>query len=268
VIAFSLPGGIPVYYYSILVGLGAITGIFLTLNSTDEKSSPQRLDICLWALAGSLVGSRLSYVITYWGYFQGHLAEIPQVQLGGLAWFGGIVGWFFGLGLYSAFNGNNLGDVSDAVLPLAACLVAAIWIACWIDGIAYGPAVNTWWALPGRDEWGGIVRRIPLQITAALSTVALFWLLDGIRDGKRFKALLKPGRMTAIAVSGIGMQLVVISLLRTDASPTWRGMRLDVWLSILVVAGVIGGWLFLEAYGLARKVAYKHRMTELGENRG
>ena len=268
VIALSLPGGIPVYAFSVLIGLGAVTGIYLTLADSDEKSIPQRLDACLWVLSGSLVGARLAFVIVNWGYFQGHSVEIPQVQLGGLAWFGGILGWFSALGLYCALHKKNPGEVSDALLPLASCLMVSIWVACWVDGVAYGSALNAWWAFPGRDEWDVVAYRMPLQMAGALSTVALFWFLDAIKGGKTVKRVSPTGRMTLMAMTGVGLQMAAISYLRVDPTRSWRGSPLDVWLSLLVLAISIFAWLVLETYQMMRVATRSDQISELGEYRG
>jgi prolipoprotein diacylglyceryltransferase len=268
VIALSLPGGIPVYAFSILVGLGVVTGIYLTLVDGEEMSLPHRLDACLWVLGGSLTGGRLAYVIINWGYFQENLVEIPQVQLGGLAWFGGFVGWFFALGLYCTAHKKNLGEISDALLPLASCLITVIWIASWVDGLTYGPELNAWWAIPGRDQWGVVSDRMPLQIAGALSTLALFWFLDAIKGGQTVKRESLTGRRTVMAMTGIGLQMAFISYLRFDPAPTWRNVRLDFWLSLLVLAVSISTWLVMETYRMMRVATRREQISKLGEYRG
>jgi len=264
----SLPGGISVYAFSILVGFGTVTGIYLALADGEEGFLLHRLDACLWVLGGSLVGGRLAFIIINWGYFQRNLAEIPQVQLGGTAWFGGIVGWFFALGLYCAIHKKVLGEVLDGLLSLASCLIVAIWIACWVDGVAYGPELNAWWALPGRDEWGVVSNRMPLQIAGALSTVALFWFLDAIKGGQTVKRISLTGRRTVMAMTGIGLQMAAISYLRADPISTWRGVRLDVWLSLLVLAASISTWLVMETIRTVRVAARRGNISKLGEYRG
>lgn len=235
-IAFYLPGSIPVYTFAILVSCGVTLGLYWSIMEAPEELAKTRLEAGVGLLGGALVGSRLAYVAINWQYFRLHPFEAIQAQLGGLTWFGAIVGWLISLHIYSKARQVNLGELGDHLLPLVACLTTTVWLGCWIDGIAYGAPSAAWWALPARDEWGVLKPRLPVQVIGAISTIALFWLLDRIGNWKRAGWISQTGMKTTLALVIIGMQMLSLSFLRADPAPIWRGLRSDTWLAIAIIA--------------------------------
>jgi prolipoprotein diacylglyceryltransferase len=266
VIAFYLPGNIPVYAYAILVGLGVVIGLIWVVKEVSEKQTSQMLDISLWALGGSLVGSRLAYLAINWDYFRPHLIETFQFQLGGLSWLGGLAGWFVSILIYCIYRHEKFSEQIDKLMPLAACILVAIWLACWVDGVAYGRATDSWWAISGRDEWGVFARRVPLQIFGAISTIAIFWLLDYHAIWRKSKWIIQPGVKTLLAVIAICMQLWVISFFRADISLSWHELRVNSWMPIVIIVCVLMGWLIQVGVKLWQKTNGNNKVASLQEN--
>ena len=153
-ILFYLPGDIPVYASPILIGLGGTIGLAWIAWRTPAEVRIRYLNTGLLALLGALLSGRILFVLLNWSYFQLHAAEIPLFFLGGFSWVGAYLGGFTSLVLIASLSNHKLGPLSDAVLPLLGTLTVSAWLACWLDGCAYGRPTAAWWGLMAKDEWG------------------------------------------------------------------------------------------------------------------
>jgi phosphatidylglycerol:prolipoprotein diacylglycerol transferase len=226
-VAFNLPGGIPIYTYSLLLGLGAALGLAWVTRQATPKEGHATLDAGMWVLAGALLGGRFTFVALHWNYFQAHPIEIPQVYLGGMDWGGASMGAFLILSIVAILTHTPVGGLADNLLPLLACLTVSVWLGCWIDGTAYGHITSTWWGIPSRDEWGQMALRFPVQFLGALLAVGLFWFVDWSRPW-----ITRPGQVTGLAVFGLALEVIGLSFLRADPVPMWHGMALGSWTAL------------------------------------
>ena len=233
--------------FSILIGLGASIGLAWVAWRSERvegesiRTVRNRLNAGLIALAGALVGGRISFVIINWPYFQINFAEVAEVWLGGLTWAGALAGCLVSVGLFAWLNDLSLGRRADGLLPLARTVTLTAWLVCWQAGCAYGPVVtNRSWGVPARDEAGQVAARLPLQLAGAMLTLGTFWLVDFLRPHLR-----RRGQAASLAFLGISAQLLTLSFLRADPVPLWNGLRLDSWaglvysfIAVLVCLGV------------------------------
>ncbi|MFQ5615010.1 MAG: prolipoprotein diacylglyceryl transferase family protein [Anaerolineales bacterium] len=228
-VAFYLPGEVPVYAFSLLLGAAASLGLFWVAWQSEPQLARQRVVAGLGTLLGGLLGGRAAYIGVNWAYFQNHPAEIIQLPLGGLAWPGAVAGGILALPIVALIGRQSLPGLADALLPLIAVLTIAVWLACWMDGCAYGQPTGAWYSVPARDEWGNLTGRWPLQFTGALITFAL---VQGIDHARNRGWLQIPGRAACVGVFGLSLQWWLLSLLRADPAPQWNGQRLDTWAAI------------------------------------
>jgi phosphatidylglycerol---prolipoprotein diacylglyceryl transferase len=228
-----------------LIGLGAVLGLAWVAWQAPEKLALRRIDQGLWLLFGALLGGRLAHIAMAWPYYAERLLEIPQVWLGGFSGMGALAGALLALALLAFITRQPLGELADAYLPLAAALSVSAWLACWVDGCAYGFETAAWWGLPARDEWGDLNRRLPLQLLAASLTLGLFWLVDRSRT-----RLQRAGQPACLAWLGLGLLNFGISFLRVDPSPSWAGWRPETWaglgFSLLAIAAFLLTFLPLQ----------------------
>ncbi len=231
VIAFYLPGGMPVYLFSLLLGFGATLGLLWVGLQSQSNESLQAVNAGLVALFGGLLVGRLAYVAAHWQYFQSHRGEIPQIFLGGLAWPGALAGGVLAVIIYAVLTSQSAGRLLDALLPLLGMVVFSAWLACWVNGCAYGPVARGWWALPARNEWGVMDQRVPVQLIGALLAVLTLVLADRIRE-----RMPVPGQMGLIALCVLAAQLLGLSFLRADSAPSWRGLHLESWAALGLTA--------------------------------
>jgi prolipoprotein diacylglyceryltransferase len=224
VIAFYLPGNLPVYAFSLLLGLGAAAGLAWAIWHQNERQALRLIGGSLWSLAGALLAGRAVYVLLRWPYYQAHLAESFQFHLGGLEWSGAFAGGLIFLAIYAWLNRQSFLALADSLVPQLMLVSLAVWIGCWLDGCAYGPESFAWWSLPVRDEWGSLSWRLPTQVLAALLTLTLLWLVDRPRA-----RLQTPGLTSGLAVFGLMAVIFASSFLRADPGYYWNGLRLDAW---------------------------------------
>jgi phosphatidylglycerol:prolipoprotein diacylglycerol transferase len=221
-----------VYIFSLILGLGAGLGLVWAAWQASEKQASLTISVGLGVLLGGLLGGRVAYVVINWLHFQAHPLEIPQVWLGGMSGIGTLAGAVLALPIIAAVLRQPPGALADDLLPLAAFLIVAAWLACWLDGCAYGPAVHAWWGIPSKDEMGNIATRWPTQLFGAILTLGLLAALDWGR-----RRLQIPGLAASLGLLGLSLELFGLSFLRADPAPLWRDLRLDVW-GALGLAGV------------------------------
>jgi len=82
--------------FSSIIAFGAVLGLIWIALDTPTKNRHIHLTAGVWVLTGALLGSRLTYVVTNWEYFQQHIFEIHQIWLGGMAWPGALAGGLLG----------------------------------------------------------------------------------------------------------------------------------------------------------------------------
>ena len=211
-----------------LLGLGALLGLLLTVWQAPKKEASRYLDAGLWTLFGALVGSRALAVMVNFSYYQSHPGEIAQVWLGGLSGIGALAGGLITILILAVWWDMPAGKLADALLPLAGSIAITAWLGCWIDRCGYGMVSGSWWALPGRDEWGVLTNRVPVQLIGAVFTLAIIWLLDWV--GKHISV---HGLISAIGLFGLSSVIFCLSYLRYDPTPVWKGLRLEAWGAVL-----------------------------------
>lgn len=264
-IAFYLPGGVPVYAFSLILGMATTFGLaWVAVRAAltgDSSRALRHINAGLWAGFGALLAGRLTFVVLQWAYFQDHLAQALQVFRGGLSWPGALAGGLLALLFYARMDRHTSGPrtnaqprkvwrrfntLADDLLPLAGTLAVAVWLGCWLDGTAYGPLASDFspplsaLGLPARDEWGQIDIRLPVQLAGALVTLGLLWGLERYRKTRRSK--YKSGTAAGLGLLGFSLEMFLLSNLRSDAGLFWAGLRADAWgaLAFFLVSGV---WL-------------------------
>lgn len=213
--------------FSFILGLGGSLALLRLAQSAPRDQVSRHSNAGLLILFSCLVGARLVYVLLRGHYYFSNLAEAFQFWRGGLSMPGAVAGSLVGLLLVSFIERQSPLRICDAMVPLVAPVVVAVWLACWQAGCAYGDSTpdGTWWGIPVRDESGVIDQRWPLQPLAALTIVLFFWLVEA----KIAVNVKVTGWVAGIALLGLGLNLLIFSYLRVDPAFLWYGHRLDIW---------------------------------------
>jgi phosphatidylglycerol:prolipoprotein diacylglycerol transferase len=197
-------------------------------------------------MLGALIIGRLAFVLINWSYFGRNTTEILLLYLGGFSWAGALIGGLLALSLTAAISQHPLGTLADAMLPLLGAFSVSAWLACWLDGCAYGQLTDAWWGLPAKDEWGNVATREPIQLLGAMLSASLIVILIW-RVSRRFK----PSITAFAGTIGLAAILFLLSFFRVDPSQRWQGLRYDSWVSIILL-GISGLALFVALVGQIR----------------
>ncbi|GAW92643.1 prolipoprotein diacylglyceryl transferase [Calderihabitans maritimus] len=113
-------GPIHIYFFGLMIALGALTAIILFVREAKHKGLNHRLllDGALYSLLGGIVGARLVYVLVYNpAYYLANPMEIIFINKGGLSIHGGILGGFLVGYLFIKSHKLPFWEVADTVAP-------------------------------------------------------------------------------------------------------------------------------------------------------
>lgn len=112
-------GGFGIRWYGFFMAVSIAIGLYYLLkNGTRRRVSEDFLyNVSILAILGGIIGSRLLYVATNWGYFAQNLVEIVRVDHGGLSWHGALLGGILPAWWMCRRHGINLNMVADLAVP-------------------------------------------------------------------------------------------------------------------------------------------------------
>lgn len=241
-VAFYLPGGVPVYTFSLVLAVGAVLGLALSVTRSPQGEAEQVFANGVWALIGALLAGRAAYVIAHWAYYRQHPGLAVQFWEGGLAGSGALVGGLLAFGLAAR---RALAARGEALLSLLFTLTMAALLGCWSEGVFYGAETGRWWGIPTLDEWGEVSPRLPLQLLATLLLLLAAWGLERAR-GEGY--VPSSASMFGLGVAAVCLVLGLASLLRADPVLRWMNLPLDVYVyaGLAVLALLYAGWNWRE----------------------
>ena len=220
--------------FSFLIGVGAAIGLWRVFQTSSQDNRKLYVIDSLIVLFGALIGARISFIFAHFSYYRINLNETYQLWLGGLsgygAFAGGVITCLVTAVIRKAKFRTELDHIAVMLLPIA----TAIWAGCTFAGISYGTILptGTWWGLRLVDESGVIALRVPVQPAAAISLIIVLGFTE---------LLIKSPRQSGLKAGMIGLvfsiHTLLFSLMRVDPAQRLFGQRLDIWASILFIAG-------------------------------
>lgn len=267
-------GSVPIRAYALFIVAGIIVACIFTEARLRTRGAPRYvvLDLAVWAVPFGIVGARLYHVITSPDRFfgeGGNPVEILYVWNGGLGIWGGIAGG--AVGVWLACRQMNLpfrvvADASAVGIPLAQAVGR---LGNWFNNELYGSRTTLPWGLEVHQMEDG--RAVPNPATGELVLPGLYhptFLYEALwavgvailvwQLGKRLQ--LGRGRQFALYVMGYTAGRFWIELLRIDdtaEAPTLDaadtvmtivGLRVNVWVSVLVFLGALIYFLRVRGY--------------------
>jgi len=91
-------------WYGLLFALGFLIGFYIMRGvfRREDKPVPDLDFLLIYLVGGTIIGARLGHILFYApGYYFANPVEILQIQKGGLASHGGLIGVLFAIWLYS-----------------------------------------------------------------------------------------------------------------------------------------------------------------------
>lgn len=149
-------------------------------------SSLTALDLYLFVLAGSFLGSRLFYVFYQEpDFYLKNPMQILYFWNGGYVFFGGFMGAVLSGLLFCKIKKEKPEEWLNFSIPVLSLGYAVGRLACFLSGCCYGRELNAWWAIFMHQAY-----RHPTQVYAALMEICIFGLLLFIEKKRGFRARL------------------------------------------------------------------------------
>lgn len=254
--------GFDIYWYSIIILAGVITGLLTALREARLTGQDPELyfDYFFYAFPAALIGARLYFVVFSWEGYRGNLWKILNVREGGLAIYGGILASILTALIFTHVKKVSFLRFADT----------------GIQGLVIGQAIGRYGNLFNREAFGGYteglfamrclkaqVPYIPQEVLDKIVTVldteyiqvqptflyestwnlALFIFLNLYKRNKKFD-----GEIFALYLFGYGIGRIWIEGLRTD--------QLILFQTGLPVSQLLSGVLALTA---AAFIVYKRK---------
>ena len=240
-------GPLTIHYYALCILIGIAVSIWVGRERYKNfGGDPEEVsEVAAWAIPAGIIGGRLYHVITspekYFGEF-GSPLDALKIWEGGLGIWGAI-----SLGAVAAYfyyrshtTSLTFPQLLDAVAPGILLAQAIGRVGNWFNVELFGSPSTFPWALsiPKFDRPFGYKEFETFHPTFLYELIwcsALAFLI--IKMPSWLKRITnKPGDIFAIYVFGYTAGRVWIEALRIDSANLILGLRLNIWVSLLVLA--------------------------------
>lgn len=243
----------PFHMYGLMIALGVIAAVELGRKRWRERggNADDVYAIAFLAVPAGLIGARLYHVLTDWRSYEGRWLDALEIWRGGLGIPGGMA-LGIAVGVWVAHRrGWRLSVGLDALVPGLPLAQAIGRLGNWWNQELFGRPSTLPWAveidLVHRPlEYVAYRTFQPTFLYELLWNLALCGFLLWI-DRRR---VLRPGNLLPLYVGIYFLGRLWIEALRVDPASTIGPFRVNVWLSIIGIAGAI---LVLALRGLRRR---------------
>ncbi|MGE6630171.1 prolipoprotein diacylglyceryl transferase [Bacillus sp. NPDC077027] len=137
-------GPISVHWYGVIIGVGALLGLWLALKECEKRglNKDTFIDLILFAIPIAIICARIYYVVFEWDYYRDHTSEIIKIWNGGIAIHGGLIGAVLTAIIFTKVRKLSFWKVADIAAP---SILLAQAIGRWgnfINQEAHGEAVS------------------------------------------------------------------------------------------------------------------------------
>ena len=240
-------GPLTIHFYALCIITGIAIAIWLGGKLFQYKTVQGQSivsEVAIVAVPSGIIGGRIYHVISspnaYFGS-GGTPVDAFKIWEGGLGIWGAIsIGL---LGAYLRYRSlartvelPSFAVFADALAPGILFAQAIGRFGNWFNGELFGKPLDAWWALeiPMRYRPSGYTEFETFHPTflyeAIWCTVIALVIL-------KFGAKLKAGQSFALYVATYCVGRFFIELIRIDTANTIAGLRVNVWVSVLVAAG-------------------------------
>ena len=253
-IAFPTPtqsaleiGPLTIHYYALCI----ITGIAIAIWLGDKRFRAKTAngqsvvsEVAITAVPAGIIGGRIYHVISspaaYFGS-EGNPIDAFKIWEGGLGIWGAISIGLFGAYLrYKSLQKRielpSFAVFADALAPGILFAQAIGRVGNWFNGELFGRPLDSWWALDVPFKYrpfgySEIESFHPTFLYEAIWCVLVAVVL------MKFGKSLKAGQVFAAYVFAYCCGRFFIELIRIDTANTIAGLRVNVWVSVIVGVG-------------------------------
>ena len=253
-IAFPTPtqsaleiGPLTIHYYALCI----ITGIAIAIWLSDRRFRAQTVngksvvsEVAITAVPAGIIGGRIYHVVSspadYFGA-NGEPLDALKIWQGGLGIWGAI-----SLGLLGAYlryrslqkriDLPSFTVFADALAPGILFAQAIGRFGNWFNGELFGRPLDAWWALdvPPKYRPSGFSEFESFHPTFLYEAI---WCVVVAVVLIKFGKSLRSGQVFAAYVFAYCFGRFFIELIRIDSANTIAGLRVNVWVSVLVGIG-------------------------------
>ena len=262
-VAFTILG-LPVRWYGLILVVAAWVAIWLAQREARRRGiGPQLVwDAALWVGVAALVGGRALYVIqNELGSIVEHPAHVVMVWMGGLSFYGGLIGAIVALLFFARRRGIPLLAALDIAAPGAAIGQAIGHVGCLIGGDSYGISTDLPWAVIYRNPASMAPQNVPLHPTQAYEAILLAVLFVGLWLGRERLTQYGAGVTASAYLLGLAVIRFGLFFLR-DEPAVFLGLKTAQWLGLGI--GALAVVVFFAARQQARPFHRSSVQLEVG----
>jgi phosphatidylglycerol:prolipoprotein diacylglycerol transferase len=241
-VAFSL-FGIPVRWYGLILVVAAAVAIWLARREARRRGIDPTIvsDGVIWVGGAALVGGRVLYVVqNELGSLTEHPTHIFMVWMGGLSFYGGLIGGLLALVVFARRRRISVLSAFDIAAPAAAIGQAIGHVGCLIGGDSYGITTDLPWAVVYRNPNAMAPLGVPLHPTQAYEAILLAALFVALWLGRGRLSRLGDGAVAGAYLLGLAVVRFGLFYLRDEPAVLF-GLKTAQWigLGIAVLAIVL-----------------------------
>ncbi len=241
--------------YGVMIALGVLAAVWLSQRRWAARGgNPEQISrIALWAVPAGLIGARLYHVITDWRRFQSDgWLDALAIWKGGLGIPGGMAAGIL-VGLWMVRRQRmNRGEAIAAVVPALPLAQAIGRLGNWFNQELFGSPTDLPWGLEIDEahrpaqylDVGTFHPTFLYEAAWNLLLCALLVHLDRRRIRRSVPTLVtdpsrvsRPGSLLAVYACGYGLGRLWIEAVRIDHASLLLGVRVNIWMSLVLVAG-------------------------------
>jgi len=141
-IVFTI-GSLPVHWYGLILGLGALAGLYLAIREGKRFGIQQEffMDMLLLGFPSAIIGARIYYVAFTWSEYKDNPLDVFKIWNGGIAIYGALIGAVICAIIYFRYKGYPFWRVVDICAP----------------GLLAGQMIGRWGNFINQEAYGGEV---------------------------------------------------------------------------------------------------------------
>ena len=266
--------GFKIYFYGILIMLGALAAAFLAAHQAKKRGQNPDIvwDVFAWVLIGGILGARIWHILTpppsmveqgiTTMYYLTHPLEMLRFRAGGLGIPGAVIGGGLALFIYTRRKKLDFGMWADFVAPgLALAQAIGRW-GNFFNQEVYGKPSTLPWAITidpqyRLPEYSMFSTYHPLFLYECIWNLMNMGLL--LYLGKRLVNWLKNGDLFLIYLMVYGVGRFMLEFVRLDSSQV-AGINANQ--TLMAVVALVSAGLFLWRHSNYRGILKKKTKVE------